>query len=300
MVCANTGKALRAYHLDTLAETIVLNPVQGTSHPSGSIDGKKIFFPLHGERSYRGSGVVPVTHIEIDIATGRIRELFKEETANCHHVVECPTNPDLLLIDRDWPSKTAGPVKTRAWILNIKPRQLTELRPKDANPVSIHSNWSYRGEYVYYHGTSQKGQYPTSSTGHFIGVADVDGRVVWEGHFPTFFYGHTGSHTRGNIIITDGLFTPHLITAIHFEKLNSQGIPEIEILAQHNTNWAPGQNNHPHPHVSPDGRWLSYNRGTAVAAADVQSNPKPREVKDIYGKTVGFAPNRSDVYVVRL
>jgi hypothetical protein len=305
MVAANTGKSLCVYNLDTLDERILIKDVKGTAHPTGSIDGTKIFFPQFGLRDYIGSGVIPVTHIQIDIATGEIHELFREQMANNHHVVACPNNLDLLLIDRDFPNQSGGPndygnTKTRVWILNINTKALTEIRPKDENRFQIHSNWSYKGDYVYYHGTSGKHTYPTSPAGHYIGVADHSGKVVWEQHFPTFFYGHTGSHTRSNTIITDGLITKNLLTAIHFEELNSQNIPRIEIIAQHDANWVAGQNNHPHPHMSPDGKWLSYNRGTAVGIAESTDKGNSSIVKNIYGEQVGFQPNRSDVYVVKL
>lgn len=299
LVAANTDKNLCVYNLDTLEERIIFKDVQGTSHPTGSIDGTKIFFPLYGLRGYHGPEIIPVTHIQIDISTGEIQELFKEQIANSHHVIACPNNPDLLLIDRDFPIKSGAGSMARVWILNIKTKALTEIRPKDENVFQIHSNWSHKGDYVYYHGTSGKPAYPTAPAGHYIGVADLNGKVIWEKHFPTFFYGHTCSHTQSNIIITDGLLTKNLITAIHFEELNSQNIPKIEILAQHDTNWVAGQNNHPHVHMSPDGNWLSYNRGIAVGINESTDN-NTSIVKNIFGEQVGFQPNRSDVYVVKL
>ncbi len=47
---------------------------------------------------------------------------------------------------------------------------------------------------------------------------------------------------------------------IHWDKLNSDGLPLIEILAKHNSTYAPGaQTRHPHAQMTWDGKWISYN-----------------------------------------
>jgi hypothetical protein len=304
-VAVGIKNSMKTINLNTLEERVFLKNSTDLFLSAGSIDGTKVFVRRSGE-AIQISGVTarPVIHLMVDIATGNITELHKESVAQCNHIIPCPTDPDLLLIDRDFPPGFGGGgdkgKTTRVWILNIKTGDITEIRPNDPNRFQIHSNWNYNGEYVYYHGTSIRPSYPTSPNGHFIGVADKNGKVIWEGHFPTFFYGHVSSHTRSNMIITDGLFTKNLITAIHWEKRNSQNIPEIEILAQHDSNWVAGQNNHPHPHVSPDGKWLSYNRGKAADSASKNNLSNQEILKNIYGDTVGLQPNRSDVCVVML
>ena len=56
-----------------------------------------------------------------------------------------------------------------------------------------------------------------------------------------------------------------MITEIMWERLNSQGIPEIHILGAHNSgSHTFGQHAHPHCIMSPNGRYLSYNNGTQV------------------------------------
>jgi hypothetical protein len=305
LVACNTGKSLRIYNLITLEEKILIKDMPGSYHPVGSIDGTKLFFPLHSQPNTNVIKTIPVTHVQLDIKTGEMQELFKEEIAGSHHVIPCPGDPDLLLIDRDFPrimvnsNLVSDSSKSRGWILNIKTKELTEIRPNDKNRFQIHCNWSYKGDYVYYHGTSKEHRIP-SPDGQYIGVADRKGKIIWEGHFPTFCYGHTGSHTRSNTIITDGLLTKNLMTAIHFEDLNSQNIPRIEILAQHDSFWMWNQNTHPHPHMSPDGKWLSYNRGIAGTMTGLKVKNDLSIIKDIYGDQVGHEPLRTDVYVVKL
>ena len=207
------------------------------------------------------------TFLEIDIESGSAAEIYEDRGSGCNHVVPNPVNPDLLLIDRDrapgysWGSD--GGKTTRVWILNQKTGNLTEIRPRDSNRFQIHSNWNNRGDRVFYHGTSHGG-------GHYIGVSDLEGKTVFERHYPEFHYGHTSSHPCKDVIITDGLVTPNQVIAIDYNDLDSHGAPRHEVLARHDTEWTKGQQqSHPHPHVSRDGRWLSYNRGVGGTRSDV-------------------------------
>ncbi len=302
-IVAIVGNQVKLYDFNTLRERIVLENVLGLHSPTGSCDGHRLFVMKRAAAvSVEGVKTVPAIYCEIDLANGDMREIFRETRSQSNHLVPCPTDPDLLLIDRDLPPKFGGGGDggrtSRVWILHAKTARLTEIRPNDSNRFQIHSNWSHCGQYVYYHGTSRQHSYPTSPSGHYIGVADREGRVVWERHFPTFFYGHVSAHTQTPAILSDALLTKNLITAIHWKELNAQEVPRIEILACHATNWVPGQASHPHPHMSPDGKWLSYNRGTT--AGPLATDRMAPALKDIYGDAVGFAPQRSDVCVVRL
>ncbi len=273
------GKSLRLYSLDTLEERILIDdigPAYRFGHPAGSYDGRTIYVPrvvahpdlvrgMENPRDYFAAvvaeyGGMPTTHLAVDVATRQVTELFHEPANGCNHVQICPRDPDLLLIDRDAPPRFShggdDGRTSRCWLLRLSTGELIEVRPRDENRFQIHTNWSYDGAHVFYHGRGRQG-------GHYVGVGDHQGRIVWEHHFPGFFYGHMSSDTQRRAIITDGLFTPDLITEIHYEELDSIGVPRLEILAKHSTNWGgvAGQYSHPHPHMSPDGRWLSYNKG---------------------------------------
>jgi hypothetical protein len=296
---------IKLYNLKTLEQRTVFENASDLIMPVGSCDGKSLFVMKRADEvKIDGASVRPAIHCQIDLATGELKEIFRETRAGCGHVVPCPTDPDLVLIDRNWPRPPENPFveitnTSRVWILNIRTKELTEIRPIDTCRFQDHSNWSFKGEYVYYHGTSKTPNYPTSPTGLFIGVADRKGKVIWEGHFPSYYYGHVSSHTKANVIITDAFFTKNLITAIYWQELNSQNIPRIEILARHDSDWVAGQQSHPHPHMSPDGKWLSYNRGESSGPIIADNSGSQKIVKNIYGEPTGTA-NRSDVCVVRL
>jgi Tol biopolymer transport system component len=88
--------------------------------------------------------------------------------------------------------------------------------------------------------------------------------VLWEQDLPVFLYGHTSSHPARDLFISDGLYTRDHIVAIHYEELDRFGSPRLEILGYHGSDMSDypryGHACHPHCHVSPDGRWIAYNR----------------------------------------
>jgi hypothetical protein len=211
--------------------------------------------------------------MQVEIATGKTSVILQEEVASCNHVVPSPADPDLLLIDRDLPPGFAHggdeAKTTRVWTLNRVTGSLVEIRPRDAKRFQVHSNWNYRGDRLYYHGKSAKG-------GMYIGVAARNGEILWESWIPEYLYGHLSPHPSEDVIYTDGLYSKDMVTAVHYQQRDALGAPKLEMIAKHSTEWDNdryGQYCHPHCHISPDGRWLTYNKGE----------------KD-----------RSDVYVVRI
>ncbi len=267
------GTQLYVYDLNTLEEKLLYAAEEGYSfgHPTGSADGKTIYItkmPRYRPETDDPYKAAFSVYYAIDIGTGRIMEFFRDSSRSNHTVV-CPSNPDLLLIDRDLPPKygSGGDLgkTSRVWLLNIKTKKLTEIRPNNKNRFQIHSNWSHDGKYVYYHGVSQQHNFPGGFTGkpHFIGVADQSGKIIWEHIFPNFFYGHICSSTIKNTIITDGLIFGKLITEIDWQRSDSQGVPVFNVLGAHNSgNHSFGQHTHPHCLMSPDGKYLSYNKGS--------------------------------------
>ena len=287
------NSALLAYDLETLEKRVLLDSLQPDyyyGHPAGSPDGRHLFIAKYHLPLDETTHTI---YLRIDMQTGREEELFRDERSGNAHILAHPSDPDLLLIDRNyWPLYSGGSddgKTTRSWVLNIRTGMLTECRPHNASRFQIHSNWSADGRFIYYHGASPRPNprpqaekrgllydytdrdwlLSCRGTDHYIGVADLDGNVVWEAEFPFFHYGHVCSHTTRPVIITDGLITPDMITAIYWQELDSLGLPRIEILGRHGTYWKTGQQFDPHCLMSADGRWLSYNRGYADGRSDV-------------------------------
>lgn len=225
----------------------------------------------------------------LDINSGKLAEIFRTDKGRISHIVTNPVYPELFLFITDFPptySYGSDNGKTeRSYIFNLKTGKVIPVRHHNKCKFTWHANWSYDGKHVYYHGPSlnetpaekakKEGKaYSWPYKGlrgieqshfigngeHFIGVADLNGKVVWEHTYPVCSYGHASAHTQKNVIIVDNLINYEYLSGIHWDKLNSDGLPQIEILAKHNSTYAPGaQTRHPHAQMTWDGKWISYN-----------------------------------------
>ncbi|MBE0652969.1 MAG: hypothetical protein IH594_04180 [Bacteroidales bacterium] len=269
------------------------NPEESWGTPAGTCDGKYLIFPYNDQKlnwndpeEVRNKQVGHSVY-RLEISSGKLEEVFRDEKSRNNHVIANPVNPDLCLIDRDLPPKFYGKgddgVTPRVWILEISTRKVIPVVPREKSKFAWHSNWNYDGTHVYYHGPSseisvrklfeEKGgkdfinPYPTiisknhyENQPHFIGVADSNGTPVWEATFPRLVYGHTGSHSSRDIMYVDNLITDRQVVAIHWRELNDFGMPLMELAFAHNSYYYNElQVCHPHCTMSDDAKWMSYN-----------------------------------------
>jgi len=276
-IVAVIGKRFMAVHHDTLEERVLIDDI-GKEYvyggPGCTSDGKAgvvTYAPEHPDvvagrwpikRDYWQAlieeyGGRPTVFVQADIESGEVQEVFREERAGCNHVQPNPVNPDIWLIDRDWPTTEEKRNIARVWVLNVRTKELTEIRPLNEYRFATHSTWNRTGERIYYHGPAKEG-------GQFVGVADISGRVLWEKVFRGGSVGHVSAHTQHEAILTDGLCSTNLISVMYYEEADAAGAPRIEILGSHNTDWQcmHWQYTHPHCQMSPDGKWVYYNRGS--------------------------------------
>ena len=260
---------------------------------SGTCDGKYLLIP-YNDNSIDWNAPLEIRNkcvgsslFRLEIKTGKIEQVYRDNNSKNNHVIANPVNPDYCLIDRDLPPQFFGRSdngKTpRVLSLHIPSGKITEIVPNDKCKFAFHSNWNFDGTHVYYHGPSNeknliqtfkdKGitdfvtpygecnpKFSAECNPHFIGVSDIRGRVVWEGLFPSMYYGHTGAHTTKDILFIDNLVTDRYVLALHWRDLNRSGMPKIEMAFAHNSIYIDGmQASHPHCTMSDDGRWMSFN-----------------------------------------
>lgn len=294
LVAVKIGQEIRLYDIFSGEMELLVPPpksksVLKLSSPIGTIDGKSIVYPLN-DTSYSwrtDTHLDPfkqtgVSFIQVDIKSGKSEIIFRDDDARSNHVLANPVDPDLLIIDRDWPEgfsavrrEYQNAHKTRVWVLKISTGELFEIEPENSCKFAWHANWNYTGEYVYYHGPSfdptpeeiaknqrisYKSPYKVNPRQHYIGVAKPNGDRVWEGHFPMLTYGHCGAHSKENVMIIDNLITDGYLVGVHWEKRNSDNIPFFELMGKHNSHYPSNtQPSHAHSQMSNDGKWLIYN-----------------------------------------
>ena len=265
-------RALKAVHLDSFEEKVLLKYIGHEweiGYPSISADEQHVILPLSpmhpeaadGRRVTRpyfehfadGTGMT-LRLLQVLLAGGEVEIVYEEPGCRSFHSPHSPVDPDLVLLDRDFPPHYWGNSDgktTRIWKLQLSTRHLTELASQNTNRFQVHCAWTFDGQQVLYHGRSASG-------GYFIGVCDPDGNTVREYDMAdATHYGHVSAMQGRPAIILDGNVSDNLLTWLYYD----QAQPRVEVIAAHNTQWGTvlGQASHPHPLCSPDARWISFN-----------------------------------------
>lgn len=265
------GRSLRAVHLETLEERMLIeNYGDGFIAGMPSIDPTEqhVILPVMSAHPEVNAGLYPTKHymehfadgsvevhyLQVPLSGGAVTEAFMEKGCGCAHCPHCPTDPDVALIDRDFPPKmwAGSDGKTnRIWTVNFKTHELTELKVQDERKFQVHSAWTWDGTAVVYHGASALG-------GYYIGVVSKAGETIREYKFTkAASYGHVSGMAQRKAIILDGNLTTDMILLLDYERET----PRIEMIARHGTLWGglPWQYSHPHPQSDPAGRYISFN-----------------------------------------
>ncbi len=203
--------------------------------------------------------------LRVPLAGGDVETLYEEPGARGGHLQYSPTDPDLLLLDRDtprWRYPLRG-IPNRIWSFRISTGRLTQLAPRNLGHLQMHSTWSWDGRHVLYHGPAGSPD-PELEEGvrrepwWYVGVISPDGVVQWEHESKAWTtYGHVAAMAGREAILLDGNQCSDLITLMYYD----QDLPRVEVLARHGSNWGghTGQYSHPPPRSDPTGRWVSYN-----------------------------------------
>ena len=264
------GQSLRAVHLESLEERLLVDHIEGEiGYPSVSCDESHVVVPISPPHPEAAAGTrvsksyfdhFPTSEgmwlrlLQVPLAGGAAQVIYEESGCRSFHSPHSPADPDLLLLDRDFPPRYWGGSDgktTRIWMLRLSTGALTELASQDGGSFQVHCAWTFDGEAVVYHGRSVKG-------GMFIGVCDKDGQTIREyGFYDAKHYGHVAAMAGRPAVILDGDISPDLLTWVYYDSDQ----PRVEVIAYHGTAWGtlPGQATHPHPLCSPDGRWIAWN-----------------------------------------
>lgn len=265
------GRAFKAVHIHTLEERTLIEdigPEWLAGMPSVDPEESHAVLPVMsahpelaaGRRPTRGymahfATVGPKMRLlQVPLGGGEVETIYAEDGIGCAHCPHSPTDPDRILIDRDFPPRLWGGSdgKTnRIWTLRPSSGQLTELPPQDAARFQVHCAWTWDGSGVLYHGRS-------AESGYFIGVTSPDGETIREFLFrDAGAYGHVSAMAGRPAILLDGNLSDDLLLWLYYDAAQ----PRVEVIARHGTNWGglPWQYSHPHPLSDPTGRWVSFN-----------------------------------------
>lgn len=269
------GRSVRALHIDTLEERILIVDIGEEwimGVPSISPDEKSVaivFCSSHPHlmenkpitKSYvelSGPDFPALKIIEVPLAGGKAQPIYQENGCHCAHVQYHPKKSGLILIDRDLPPRLwcGSDGKTpRLWLLNRDTGTIKPVKEKYPGPFQVHATWSFDGSLILYHGWLPKGG---SKRGWYLGAATPEGKTIREYILPDAHgYGHVSADPNKRAFILDGNVTSDLLLWYSFDS----DVPRIEVIARHGTEWGtlPGQFADPHPLADPTGHWISFN-----------------------------------------
>lgn len=272
-----TDRSLRTVHLDTLEERVLV-PDIGRDWIEGSIHispaETELLVPLIPAHPDLASGRRPIRtyvgamtpdkmrtrYLRVSLPDGSASTPWIDEGVGNAHCQYCPTDPDLVLIDRDRPPKywCGGDFgKTnRSWLRRLSTGTLIPIIPRNAQRFQVHCTWTWDGQHVLYHGWCAKG-------GWYLGVADREGRVVQEYEFPKANgYGHVSAAVGRPAMILDGNVSTDRLQWLYYDASEPRLVPII----RHGTAWTGFMNRlhmaDPHPQNDPTGRWILFQSAT--------------------------------------
>ena len=173
-----------------------------------------------------------------------------------------PVDPDLILTDIDLPPRYQwfGDEEDVADLDYASEHGRTlALATASRQNSTVHSTWSHDGTYIYYHGRSVGDL--TEPTPHYGRLYADWWKLSGNANTRTFLWSYPAVQPLRGVLLLMAWFTPDCF-AIHLDQRDERGEPLMEPLCRHETAWGemPGQISHPHPHLSPCGRYLAYNR----------------------------------------
>ena len=275
------GKSLQSVNIHTLKERTLIDDI-GIEWGGGliSVDPaeEKVVAPSCTAHPDAVAGLPPEQHrnykevfaggkgrtarlLQVPLAGGAEPEvILRDEGIGITHIEHCPTDGDLLYVDRDRPpmwhaggdySKTS-----RCWALRISTCELTALTPRAEAKFQIHAAWSWDGELLLYHGPAMLVWGPCP---WYIGAVRPNGEIYREWTFEEGkHYGHVAAAGGDRpAIILDGNVTPDKLVWLYYDSDE----PRFETICEHKTEWnsIPGQASHAHPSTDKAGKYIAFN-----------------------------------------
>lgn len=253
-------RTARVVDVDTLEDTIVAEDLDRIGPLSAD---ENHFVTIEDDnRSGVPYAQLPYRLVRISIDNGK-REVIYEGEDSAGHLQFSPTDPDLLLFDRNvplWEYPHRG-ITNRICLLTLSTGKLLELVPENENHAQWHATWRWDGKYVYCHGYNglRSNWVRPCQDGWYVSVIDTSGSVYREYASTGWMnYGHVGSLGTTDKVLLDGNVTDNMILALSYED---REMPRLEMIAKHDTFWGSnfGQMGHPHTTSDSEGRYIAFN-----------------------------------------
>lgn len=271
------GRQIRAVHLDTLEEKVVVDDIPEAYFVESlavSADEKVLIYSLDAfDRKKLGGPDAKIVRLNLD--SGERKILLEKKGIAIGHLMFNPTDPDLFIFNMDKGPSFEHRVNehSRTWIYKLSNQAITEVRTIVKQNFQTHTAWTWDGESVLYHGVLGKSEWKNNvnDAGWYIGIAGIDGIPVREYSFPNApYYGHVSAPVKKNAVILDGNLLDGALMLLSFDEER----PKVELLGRHDSDFTtmPSQYAHPHAVSDPSGRWVVFNSARRVIFTGARSD----------------------------
>jgi hypothetical protein len=252
------NKKLFSLNTSTLQSTFVydfeLFPFKVGSF-SVSCDAKWFIFAVEKKDILSGiCGYGPYAIYKLNLEDKTIIQITLEMGLNISHVQANPVNPNLVLYCWQWEKfdreKLVGHAPIRSWWVNIDGSEGGPFK-QEYGTQQTHEAWTPDGKnitYLYkYRWGAQKGK-------HFLGIQSIGGKTYKS--FPAQVSpGHQNLFSDNKHWIVDTFNDDESILALI--TIGKNKIKESSLI---------GQDSHPHPRFSPDGKYVLFSTDKSGAA----------------------------------
>jgi oligogalacturonide lyase len=222
---------------------------------SVSCDARWFIFSVEKKDSLSGEcGYGPYAIYKLSLEDKKVTQITLELGINISHVQANPVDPNLILYCWQWEKfdrqKLVGHAPIRTWWVNIDGTVGGPLK-QEYGTQQTHEAWTPDGKnitYIYkYRWGALKGK-------HFLGIQSIDGKTYKA--FPSQVSpGHQNLFSDNKHWIVDTFNNDESLLALI--TIGKNKIKESQILFRHGSTLI-GQDSHPHPRFSPDGKYVLF------------------------------------------
>jgi oligogalacturonide lyase len=222
---------------------------------SVSCDARWFIFSVEKKDSLSGvCGYGPYAIYKLNLEDKKLTQITLELGLNISHVQANPIDPNLILYCWQWEKfdreRLVGHAPIRTWWVNIDGTAGGPLK-QEFGTQQTHEAWTPDGENITY---IYKYRWGVSKGKHFLGIQSIDGKT-YKSSPSQVSPGHQNLFSDNKHWIVDTFNDDESLLALI--TIGKNKIKESQILFRHSSTLI-GQDSHPHPRFSPDGKYVLF------------------------------------------
>lgn len=220
-----------------------------------TFDGKWMVYSLNKNPGFtEKNSTGPFALFKMNLLTKEIIQISPDYGFSISHVQTNPVDSNLISFCwqhqyREGGEGIVGNTPIRIWWNNLEGTAGGPVVPQELGLHRTHEFWFPNGKYI---GFSARYLYGPNKGKQFVGYTSIDGKTLRM--FPANVgAAHSQMFSDEKHWVSD-LFNGSNLVLFTFKE---NQIAETKVLFRHDSSWG-GQPSHPHPHFSPDGKYILF------------------------------------------